>query len=66
MNEKIAGEEKANTTHFDVGQKVRKTIEEIGGTMPEKLPPEKHIREIEKVERKMLKNGQKKQLKKGE
>jgi DNA-damage-inducible protein D len=28
----------ANATHYDVGRKVRKTIEELGGTMPEKLP----------------------------
>jgi DNA-damage-inducible protein D len=62
-NEKIGGEEEANATHFDVGRKVRKTIEEIGGTMPERLRPEKHIKEIEKVERKMLKVEGKKQLK---
>jgi len=34
----IIGAEKANQTHFDVGKKVRKTIRELGGTMPEKLP----------------------------
>ena len=31
----IKGKEQANQTHFDVGAKVRKTIEELGGTMPE-------------------------------
>ncbi|MGV2470504.1 DNA-damage-inducible protein D, partial [Bacillus subtilis] len=32
----------ANQTHFDVGNKVRDTIRELGGTMPEDLPsPEK-------------------------
>lgn len=36
--EKIRGEMNANLTHYAVGQKVRKTIEELGGTMPEKLP----------------------------
>ena len=36
--ENIQGEQKANKAHYDVGEKVRKTIEEIGGTMPEKLP----------------------------
>jgi len=36
--DKIKGEMNANTTHFYVGQKVRKTIEELGGTMPEELP----------------------------
>lgn len=36
--EKIQGEMNANLTHYAVGQKVRKTIEELGGTMPEDLP----------------------------
>lgn len=36
--EKIKGEEKANLVHFEVGQKVRNTIANLGGTMPEKLP----------------------------
>ncbi len=36
--ENIQGEMIANLTHFSVGQKVRKTIEELGGTMPENLP----------------------------
>jgi len=45
----IQGKAAANKTHFDVGQKVRKTIEELGGTMPEDLPtPEKSIKQIEK------------------
>ncbi|MEI7620982.1 MAG: DNA damage-inducible protein D [Candidatus Moraniibacteriota bacterium] len=35
--EKIQGEMNANLTHYAVGQKVRKTIEELGGTMPEEL-----------------------------
>lgn len=51
----IKGEEKANTTHYAVGNKVRKTIEDIGGTMPEELPPEKHIDKIESKEIKKLK-----------
>ena len=36
--EKIRGKMNANLTHYAVGQKVRKTIEELGGTMPEELP----------------------------
>ena len=36
--EKIQGEINANLMHYSVGQKVRKTIEELGGTMPEDLP----------------------------
>lgn len=46
--EKIEGKNKANQTHFEVGKKVRKTIEEIGGTMPENLPSEGSIKKIEK------------------
>lgn len=40
--EKIQGKEKANKTHFEVGKKVRQTIKELGGTMPEKLPTVKY------------------------
>ena len=46
--ENIRGKEKANQTHYEVGRKVRQTIAELGGTMPEDLPtPEKSIRQIE-------------------
>ena len=44
----IQGKETANQTHFEVGQKVRKTIEELGGTMPENLPKEDSIKRLEK------------------
>lgn len=37
--ENTQGEMNANLTHYDVGQKVRKTIDELGGDMPESLPP---------------------------
>jgi DNA-damage-inducible protein D len=36
--ENIKGESSANLAHFEVGQKVRNTIRNIGGTMPENLP----------------------------
>ncbi len=36
--EKISGEKKANSAHYEVGQTIRKTIAELGGTMPEELP----------------------------
>lgn len=36
--EEIVGEARANKAHFNVGRKVRQTIKELGGTMPEKLP----------------------------
>jgi DNA-damage-inducible protein D len=47
--ENIQGKSKANRTHHEVGAKVRKTIEELGGTMPEDLPtPETSVKLIEK------------------
>ena len=47
--ENIIGEGNANNTHYKVGKKVRETIEELGGTLPEDLPtPEKSIKELEK------------------
>lgn len=53
--EKIKGKEKANKTHYEVGKKVRKTIEELGGRMPEDLPtPKKSIKQIEKEQKKKL------------
>jgi DNA-damage-inducible protein D len=45
----------ANRTHYEVGQKVRKTIAEIGGTMPEQLPAEESIKKIERKQQKKLK-----------
>ncbi|MEI7503490.1 MAG: DNA damage-inducible protein D [Paludibacter sp.] len=43
----IQGKKEANKTHFEIGKKVRKTIEEIGGTMPENLPVAENITAIE-------------------
>lgn len=38
----------ANQTHYEVGQKVRQTIKDLGGTMPESLPsPDKSIQQLE-------------------
>lgn len=53
--ESIYGEHKANQTHYAVGKKVRQTIQELGGTMPEKLPTPDHIKESKK----RLKKGRK-------
>jgi len=38
----------ANQTHLEVGKKVRKTIQEIGGTMPENLPVADSIKKLDK------------------
>ena len=45
---------KANQTHYEVGKKVRQTIKEIGGTMPENLPTEESIKQIENKEKKKI------------
>lgn len=45
----MTGKKEAGDIHFQVGQKVRQTIEELGGVMPEDLPtPEKSIKQIER------------------
>lgn len=50
----VQGKEAANQTHFAVGRKVRQTIEELGGTMPEDLPtPDKSIKQLEKEQKKL-------------
>jgi len=47
--ENIQGKQAANQTHYEVGKKVRDTIKELGGTMPEDLPtPEKSVKKLEK------------------
>lgn len=52
--EQIHGKEQANQTHYEVGAKVRKTMQEISGTLPEDLPtPEKSIKQIEREQKKL-------------
>ncbi len=46
--------------HFMVGGKVRQTIKDIGGELPEKLPAEKHIKELKKEIRTINKEAIKK------
>lgn len=45
--ERITGKDKANQTHQEVGAKVRETIKELGGTMPEDLPSTDSIKALE-------------------
>jgi DNA-damage-inducible protein D len=53
--EHISGKAQANQTHYEVGKKVRQTIKELGGTMPEDLPtPDKSVKQIEKEQKKRL------------
>lgn len=52
--ENIIGKEAANQTHYEVGKKVRQTIADLGGTMPEDLPtPQKSIKQIEREQKKL-------------
>ena len=57
--ENIQGKQAAYDTHYQVGKKVRQTIQELGGTMPEDLPtPQKSIAQIEREqETRKLKSG---------
>jgi DNA-damage-inducible protein D len=58
--DQVKGKQKANQTHFEVGRKVRQTMKELGGTLPEALPaPEKSIHQIN-----ASKPGRKRTLKK--
>ena len=52
--DQINNKEDANDVHFEVGKKVRETMKELGGTMPEDLPvPEKSIKKIESEQKKL-------------
>jgi len=46
--ENILGQDQANRAHHEVGKKVRKTIQELGGTMPENLLTPDHVKESKK------------------
>jgi len=54
--DKVRAKQHANQTHHDVGAKVRQTIKDLGGTMPEQLPtPEKSVRQLVKGKKKLEK-----------
>lgn len=58
--ENIKGKTKANKAHYEVGKKVRQTIQELGGEMPENLPTEKSIKQLEKEKKPKKIEGNKK------
>ena len=61
-NENVQTKSEANNIHYEVGKKVRQTIAELGGTMPEDLPtPKKSIKQIEREEAKRIQQSQNKQ-----
>lgn len=52
--DEVRGKHNANQTHFEVGKKVRQTIAELGGVMPEALPtPEQSIQQLENSKKKL-------------
>lgn len=58
--EDIKGKQKANQTHFEVGKKVRQTIKELGGTLPENLANANNIKTLEKAQHPKQIKGKKK------
>ena len=49
----IKGKDNANRTHYEVGKKVRETIKELGGTMPENLPTPDSIKRLESKQKRL-------------
>ncbi len=45
--DQVQGKAQANKVHRDVGAKVRQTIKDLGGTMPENLPTAESIKRLE-------------------
>ena len=64
--DEVKGKDAANRTHHAVGVKVRQTIRELGGTMPEALPVVESIKKIETKQRKQLGKAGTPEEKKGE
>ena len=54
----VRSKDAANLAHHDVGRKVRQTIRELGGTMPENLPVAESIKKIEHREKKQITSDQ--------
>ncbi len=58
--DRVKTKTEANNTHYQVGAKVRQTIQELGGTLPEALPtPEKSMVKIQSEQKKQLKRDSK-------
>jgi len=52
--DRVAGKDAACRTHREVGERVRKTIHDLGGTMPENLPVAENIKKVESKRRKAM------------
>ena len=55
--ENIKGKDNANQAHYEVGQKVRQAIKDIGGAMPEELPPAEDIVKVGRRLQKAIKSS---------
>ena len=60
--ENVRNKAHASLIHNEVGRKIRQTIHELGGTMPENLPAAESIKKVESREKKRLRAEQKKAL----
>jgi DNA-damage-inducible protein D len=53
--ERISGQDALNQAHYQVGLRIRSTIQDLGGVLPEDQPtPEKSIRQLETEKKKRL------------
>jgi DNA-damage-inducible protein D len=57
--DEVKGKDAANATHYEVGRKVRQAIKDIGGTMPESLPPAEDIVKVGRRMKKAITSGSK-------
>lgn len=55
----IKGKDAANRAHYEVGAKVRHTIKDIGGDMPETLPAQEDVKKVGRRLQKAIKNSTK-------
>ena len=54
QNDSIKSEKEANKTHYEVGNKIRNTVKELGGIMPENLKtPDKSLKQLEREKNKI-------------
>ena len=61
IKDNVQGEKEAKDVHYEVGQKVRKAIADIGGMMPEEMPtPKKSLKELERKKKQLETKEQKK------
>jgi DNA-damage-inducible protein D len=49
IRDSVKGDYEARKTHNEVSRKIRDTIKEIGGTMPEDLPAETSLKQLQKA-----------------